>query len=372
MDPTTITSSTFTLTGPGGAVAAAVAYNGTSNVATLTPSASFAPSTTYTAQLSAAVRASDGTPLGSAVSWSFTTAAPDTTPPGPVTSFTATLGASSVALAWTNSSDADFDHVRVVRKTGSAPTSPTDGTVVCDCTGQTATDARPPEQTTYNYAAYAFDRTGNASTPAAAQVTAPVALDVYTSFVTDSGCTACSAGLVGSELRAAIGGAANTVDTAYGQRDFGGASGLTGRVYHRTSVRLAAGQTLASNLWLFAVRDAANNVVFEIYLTSARVIRLSSPAGGLRSTSISQSTGITLPNDGVTSRSIEVSALANGSVEVRVDGVTKINITGLIGATTGNQRYLRAGIDRYDGTSTAPVQIFHSRVSVSQASWLGP
>jgi hypothetical protein len=81
MDATTITTSSFTLTGPSGAVPATVAYSSTSNTATLTPSASLAASTTYTANLATTIKSSTGTALASPVSWSFTTAAADTTPP---------------------------------------------------------------------------------------------------------------------------------------------------------------------------------------------------------------------------------------------------------------------------------------------------
>jgi molybdopterin converting factor small subunit len=75
MDATTITTSSFTLTPNGGSpVAATVAYNSTTNVATLTPSAALANNTTYTATLTTTIKASDGVALASAVSWSFTTA----------------------------------------------------------------------------------------------------------------------------------------------------------------------------------------------------------------------------------------------------------------------------------------------------------
>jgi hypothetical protein len=83
MDATTITNTSFTLTPSGGsAVGASVAYNATTRVATLTPSAALANSTTYTARLETTIKAADGVALASAFTWSFTTAAaPDTTPP---------------------------------------------------------------------------------------------------------------------------------------------------------------------------------------------------------------------------------------------------------------------------------------------------
>jgi methionine-rich copper-binding protein CopC len=69
-----ITTSNFTLKTPSGAsVAAAVAYNGATNTATLTPSAALAYSTTYTVALNG-VKDASGYTMGSAMTWSFTTA----------------------------------------------------------------------------------------------------------------------------------------------------------------------------------------------------------------------------------------------------------------------------------------------------------
>ena len=87
MDPATITGASVTLTGPGGAVPASVTYDQASRTAMLTPNALLAGGTTYTAAVSTAAQATDGTPLSPAVNWSFTTAAcpcslfPDTLEP---------------------------------------------------------------------------------------------------------------------------------------------------------------------------------------------------------------------------------------------------------------------------------------------------
>ena len=76
LDPTTVDSSTFTLRQPDGTVVpASVVYDDGSLKATLTPSSPLAGGTAYTARLDGSVSASDGTPLGAPVSWSFTTAA---------------------------------------------------------------------------------------------------------------------------------------------------------------------------------------------------------------------------------------------------------------------------------------------------------
>jgi hypothetical protein len=73
LSPSTINGSSFTLTAPDGStVPATVSYDG-AYAATLTPTAQLATGT-YTAHLSASVAGANGTPMGSPVSWSFTTA----------------------------------------------------------------------------------------------------------------------------------------------------------------------------------------------------------------------------------------------------------------------------------------------------------
>ncbi len=191
--------------------------------------------------------------------------------------------------------------------------------------------------------------------------------------VTDSGCAGCSFTSSGTdEWRAVIAGGADTVDTAYGLKDFGGASGWSGRTYSRSFVRLAQGQTLQANLAVFQVRDVSNNLVYELYVAGAdRTLRLWSPDGGLRSTSINETTGIVVPNDGTATIRAEVSALRNDSVTVRVDGVDRITLTGLAGGTTGNARYLRAGIDHYDTAGTTDTRtFFHKQVGITSEGWL--
>jgi hypothetical protein len=71
---TGLTATSFTLTGPAGAVAATAGYDGPSRVATLTPGAPLTPGARYTVALTTAVKDSAGNAL-TASSWSFTTAA---------------------------------------------------------------------------------------------------------------------------------------------------------------------------------------------------------------------------------------------------------------------------------------------------------
>jgi hypothetical protein len=73
MDASSLTTSTVTLAGPGGGVAATVAYDSASKTVTLTPSAPLAHSTTYTARLDASIRDSYGMTMWAPYSWTFTT-----------------------------------------------------------------------------------------------------------------------------------------------------------------------------------------------------------------------------------------------------------------------------------------------------------
>ncbi|MFF1882113.1 Ig-like domain-containing protein [Pseudarthrobacter sp. NPDC058196] len=88
MNTSTITSSTFTLTGPTGIVPATVTTDSAAKVATLNPSADLAGATTYTATIrggSGGVKDAAGNPLASDKTWTFTTAATGGGPPQTVT-----------------------------------------------------------------------------------------------------------------------------------------------------------------------------------------------------------------------------------------------------------------------------------------------
>jgi hypothetical protein len=74
MDASSLTPSTVTLAGPGGAlVPAAVSYDSASKTVTLTPTAPLAHSTTYTARLDGSIRDSYGMIMGSPYSWTIAT-----------------------------------------------------------------------------------------------------------------------------------------------------------------------------------------------------------------------------------------------------------------------------------------------------------
>jgi len=102
VDPATVNTSTFTLRDPNGnLVAASVSASGSR--ATLSPTAQLAGSTTYVATLtsgSSGIKDLAGNALGTDSSWTFTTAAVDTTPPTVDSTFPA-AGAAYNLASWT-------------------------------------------------------------------------------------------------------------------------------------------------------------------------------------------------------------------------------------------------------------------------------
>ena len=76
MNASTITTTTFLLSGPGPtAITGTVAYNTTTHIATFTPASALAASTTYTATITTGAKDLAGNPLASSHVWTFTTAA---------------------------------------------------------------------------------------------------------------------------------------------------------------------------------------------------------------------------------------------------------------------------------------------------------
>ncbi len=104
---------------------------------------------------------------------SVTTTSTDPTPPGPVTGLSVTAKTSvTVSLSWANPSDSDLTGVMIRRAAGgTAPTSPTSGTLVADKAGTTHTDTGLAPNTQYSYAVFAHDAMPNYASGATVTVT---------------------------------------------------------------------------------------------------------------------------------------------------------------------------------------------------------
>ena len=99
VNPSTISASNFTVTGPGTTpVAGAITYNTTTNSTIFTPASTLSPGVLFTATLAAGIQDFSGNVSASGVTWSFTTGATtDTTAPF-VTSTNPANGATGVPV----------------------------------------------------------------------------------------------------------------------------------------------------------------------------------------------------------------------------------------------------------------------------------
>ena len=139
MDPSTLTTSTFTLTKQGQPtpVSALVSYQ--SQVATLDPTASLEASTTYTAKVEGGPGGAEdvaGNPLAADVSWSFTTAAGTNTPPTPV------IDTPASTLLWEVGESVSFTGHATDPEQGTLPASSLSWTCSCSTVPPTATRTR--------------------------------------------------------------------------------------------------------------------------------------------------------------------------------------------------------------------------------------
>lgn len=98
----------------------------------------------------------------------------DTVATAAASGFTAQPGDGEITLAWTNPADADFQRVRIIRKTGAAPGNSSDGVEIFNGNAISVSDTTLTNGTTYYYAIYAYDLAGNESVSATSSAT-PVA-----------------------------------------------------------------------------------------------------------------------------------------------------------------------------------------------------
>ncbi len=259
----------------------------------------------------------------------------------------------------------------------------------CDSGGAACTAVTGAESATYVLSAGDVGGTvrvrvtaTNAAGPAAATSAATGVIGIaaadgvppgFDSVVTDAGCTGCTVTtLADGSFRAAVAGGTTDNDSAYAQLDFGGNTGLLGKTYVRTVVQLENGKSPSANLAILQERDVSGNLIYELYIAPDRTLRIYSPSGGISELGENSTTGVVVPNDGATAVRVEVAALANSSMVVRVNGVDKLTFDPLARATTGNPRFLRVGIDHYGAPATNdPISVVHASVAVTQAGWPG-
>ncbi len=113
----------------------------------------------------------------------------DLVAPHPVSSFTAAGNDEKVVLNWVNSTSSDFEGVKIIRKTGSKPTSLTDGTEIYSGTDTNYIDAPLTNGTNYFYSIYAHDEVPNYSTEVSANAVPADTMqpDPITNFTAVSG-----------------------------------------------------------------------------------------------------------------------------------------------------------------------------------------
>ena len=104
----------------------------------------------------------------------FTTQGTDILAPANVTNLSASSGNALISLSWINPIDVDFSGVMMLRKIGSYPANPGDGTLVYQGTATTFVDTNLTNGVTYFYAVYAYDVSQNISSGSLANGT-PIA-----------------------------------------------------------------------------------------------------------------------------------------------------------------------------------------------------
>ena len=146
MDPTTLTSTTFTLTTGTTPVAVpgAVSVNTAGLVATFTPTANLAPSTKYTATVTTGAKDAGGIALAANYVWSFTTSAGPAVPPQVVSTNPLNGGTNlCIPLTITATFDKLMDPLTIIPAnftlTSGAANTPVNGTVTYDVQNKIAT-----------------------------------------------------------------------------------------------------------------------------------------------------------------------------------------------------------------------------------------
>lgn len=92
---------------------------------------------------------------------SLTVTTKDIIPPATITDFSAKEDNGQVTLTWANPIDSDFSKVKILYKQGSYPSSPSDGMVAYEGSGNTVTITGLTNDVEYYFRAFTYDTSGN-------------------------------------------------------------------------------------------------------------------------------------------------------------------------------------------------------------------
>ena len=259
MDTSTITTSTFTLSG---GITGTVSYNDTSKSATFTPSANLSYSTTYTATITTGVKDLSGNAMSSDYSWSFTaTAAPDTTAPtsGSVNINSGNAYTNSTTVTLTLSATDNVGVTGYYLSTSSTTPSASDSgwTSVTSTTSYSASVSYTLSSGEGGKTVYAWfkDSSGNISSAASATIT----LDTTVPTVTISSPTSNSTYTATSSTISLGGSASDSVSgisSVTWSNNKGGSGTATGTAsWTASSISLSSGD----NIITVTAKDGAGN-----------------------------------------------------------------------------------------------------------------
>jgi hypothetical protein len=190
----------------------------------------------------------------------------------------------------------------------------------------------------------------------------------FGAYFKDAGCGDC---VLRFDARALDVTAFGTVfrDTAYGEARLGGVTGWTGSIYVGADVAIEAAR-LDGELSLIQLRGRYLSFAYEVSLSPVDGrIHLYSPSGNLDANRIYVDTGFRPLLDGTPFR-IEIRTVQGRQVTVRINGKTRVRLSGLEGAVGDRQRYLRAGVLAYssdDPQDAARVRL--EGVGASHSGW---
>jgi hypothetical protein len=300
MNSATINTTTFTLTGLGGAsVSGQVTYAAATNMATFTPSGTLAPSTTFTATITTGAQDTFGVALAANFVWMFTTAAP--CPPPTVTSVTPPNGSTPVCPN-TAVITATFSHA-MNPATINTTTFTLTGTGGASVSGQVTYAAATNIATFTPSGTLAPSTTFTATITTGAQDTFGIALvaNFVWTFTASATClppgsiplgAACSFGILAGSTVTNVAGTATSVSGDVGVSPgtaitgFGPPASITGMFHSNDSVAMAAQADLLTAY--NAAAGAPGGAVLAADIGGQTL-----PAGVYKTTSAQPSLGIT-------------------------------------------------------------------------------